>query len=155
MVLCCRYDIDWPLIHNINFSKLYKALGVGPPNFPPIYPVFYRTRARVSACTVDQYSTARLPARSKWAREANEVKALVEQREGLGDLAIILQISTGKGWGHPESCCNHWQVCWYEEATDTLADQSSESRHCQNLIDKMPRISDLKVISLATNMEVW
>jgi len=49
---------------------------------------------------------------------------------------------------------NHRQVGWYEEAADTLADQSSEPRHCPNLIDKMPRISDLKVISLATNKEV-
>jgi len=80
VVLCCSYDIDLPLTHNINFSKLYKALGVGPPNFPPIYPVFYRTSAQVSACTVDQYSTARLPARSKWAREANGVKALRKAR---------------------------------------------------------------------------
>jgi hypothetical protein len=64
-VLCCSYDVDLPLTEIINFPKLYKAIGVGPPNFPPIYPVFYRTNARVSACTVDQYSKARLPARSK------------------------------------------------------------------------------------------
>lgn len=109
VVLCCSYDIDLPLTHNINFSKLHKVLGVGPPNFPPIYPVFYRTSAQVSACTVDQYSTARLPARSKVAREASGVTALVKQRESLGGFAIILLITVSNGGGHPESCHNHSQ----------------------------------------------
>lgn len=109
VVFCCSYDIDLPLTHNINFSKLYKVLGVGPPNFPLIYPVFNRTSAQVNACTVDQYSTARLPARSKLAREANGIKALVKQRERLGGFAIILLISIGNIRGHPESCHNHLQ----------------------------------------------
>jgi hypothetical protein len=59
---------------------------------------------RVRVCTVDQYSKARLPARSKWDREANGVKALAKQQErvytGPGGIAVILQTSTGKGTGN-------------------------------------------------------